>query len=67
MGVTLLLHEEITKEEKRRCKKIYSATRNERLEYYLADFSTLVDVRRLAIVQAKYYSLNILLNNAGIS
>lgn len=67
MGATLLLHGRNQERGEATLQEIYSATANERLEYYLADFSSLADVRRLAAaVQAKHNSLDILINNAGI-
>ena len=67
MDVTLLLHGRNQERGETTLQKIYSATRNERLEYYLAGFSSLADVRHLVVVQVKYNSLNILFNNVGIS
>lgn len=67
MGATLLLHGRNQERGEATLQEIYSATGNKRLEYYLADFSSLADVRRLAAaVQAKHNSLDILINNAGI-
>lgn len=67
MGATVLLHGRNQERVEATLQEIYSATGSERLEYYLADFSSLTEVRRLAeAVQAKHSSLNILINNAGI-
>ena len=67
MGATVLLHGRNQERGEATLQEIYSATGNKRLEYYLADFSSLADVRRLAAaVQAKHNSLDILINNAGI-
>jgi len=67
MGATVLLHGRNQERAEATLQEIRAATRNERLEYYLADFSSLAEVRRLAeAVQAKHYRLNLLINNAGI-
>lgn len=67
MGVTLLLHGRNQERGETMLQEIYSATGDERLEYYLAGFSLFADLRRLVAVQVKYNILNILLNNASIS
>ena len=67
MGATVLLHGRVRERAVSTLQEIYAATGNEHLEYYLADFSSLAEVRRLAAdVQAKHCCLNVLINNAGI-
>ncbi len=67
MGATVLLHGRVRERAVSTLQEIYAATGNNHLEYYLADFSSLTDVRRLAAdVQAKHNCLNVLINNAGI-
>lgn len=67
MGATVLLLLRDRERAEATLQEIRAANRNERLEYYLADFSSLAEVRRLAeAVQAKHSGLNLLINNAGI-
>ncbi len=67
MGATVLLHGRVQERAVSTLQEIYAATGNNQLEYYLADFSSLAEVRRLAAdVQAKHNFLNVLINNAGI-
>ena len=67
MGATVLLHGRVQERAVSTLQEIYAATGNNQLEYYLADFSSLASVRRLAAeVQAKHNCLNVLINNAGI-
>ena len=67
MGATVLLHGRSQERAVSTLQEIYAATGNDHLEYYLADFSSLAEVRRLAAeVQAKHRCLNVLINNAGI-
>ncbi|MBW4630473.1 MAG: SDR family NAD(P)-dependent oxidoreductase [Iphinoe sp. HA4291-MV1] len=67
MGATVLLHGRNRERAEVTLQEIFAATGNNRLEYYLADFSSLTDVRHLAeAVRFKHRSLNILINNAGI-
>ena len=47
-------------------EEIRSATGNQTLELYVGDFSSMTDVRRVALeVRAKHPKLDVLLNNAG--
>jgi len=67
MGATVLLHGRVRERAVSTLQEIYAATGNNQLEYYIADFSSLAEVRRLAAdVQAKHNDLNVLINNAGI-
>jgi NAD(P)-dependent dehydrogenase (short-subunit alcohol dehydrogenase family) len=67
MGATVLLHGRSRERAVSTLQEIYAATGNDDLEYYLADFSSLAEVRRLAVeVQAKHCCLNVLINNVGI-
>lgn len=67
MGAIVLLHGRYLKRVEATRQEIYTATGNEQLECYVADFSSLAEVRGLAgMVQAKHRSLNVLVNNAGI-
>lgn len=50
MGVTLLLHGRNQERGETMLQEIYSATGDERLEYYLAGFSLFADLRRLVAV-----------------
>lgn len=67
LGATVLLHGRYLERTEATLQEIYESTGNERLEYYLADFSSLASVQQLAeAVQAKHRHLNIMINNAGI-
>jgi NAD(P)-dependent dehydrogenase (short-subunit alcohol dehydrogenase family) len=67
MGATVVLHGRNRERAEVTLQEIFAATRSDRLEYYLADFSSLADVRRLAeAVRSKHCTLNTLINNAGI-
>ncbi len=67
MGATILLHGRDRDRAETTLKKIFNATGNDRLEYYLADLSSLAEVKNLAnTIQSKHGYLNILINNAGI-
>lgn len=66
-GATVLLHGR----DRARCeaalREIRQATGNERLRAYLADFSALAEVRRLAEeIQSDHERLDVVINNAGI-
>ncbi|UCE06920.1 MAG: SDR family NAD(P)-dependent oxidoreductase, partial [bacterium] len=57
--------------EQERCKKtlkeIKSVTGNNRLEFFVADLSSMAQVRNLADeINSRYKNLNVLINNAGI-
>lgn len=67
MGATVLLHGRSQERGEATVQEIRNATGNNRIEYYLGDFSSLDEVRRLAEqVQAKHDRLDVLINNAGI-
>ncbi len=66
-GATLLLHGRDRAKGEATLGDIRRATGNDRLTYYLADFSSLTEVRRLAEeLQTDHESLDVLINNAGI-
>jgi len=67
LGAKVLLHGRHLERVEATQQEIYAATGNKQLEGYVADFSSLLEVRRLAdTVQAKHRRLDILVNNAGI-
>lgn len=67
MGATVLLHGRSREKGEAALREIRDATGNDNLEYYLADFSSLAEVRRLADeVQANHDALDVLINNAGV-
>ncbi len=67
MGATVLLHGRSQERGEATLQEIRNATGNDKLEYYLADFSSLAEVCRLADeVQANHDALDVLINNAGI-
>ena len=67
MGATVLLHGRGRERGEATLQEIRNATGNDKLEYYLADFSSLAEVRRLADeVQDNRGALDVLINNAGI-
>ena len=64
---TVLLHGRDRERGEATLREIRQATGNDRLRVYLADFSSLTQVRRLAEeVQAHHDRLDVLINNAGI-
>jgi NAD(P)-dependent dehydrogenase (short-subunit alcohol dehydrogenase family) len=66
-GATVLLHGRARVRCEQTLEQIRDATGNERLHPYLADFSSLDEVRRLAeAVDAQQERLDVLINNAGI-
>ncbi len=66
-GATVLLHGRDQARGEAALREIRQATGNDRLHLYLADFSSLAQVRRLAeAIQADHDGLNLLINNAGI-
>lgn len=66
-GARILLHGRTAERAAAVRDEIASATGNDRLETYAADFASLDDVRRLAAdVSARHGRLHVLLNNAGI-
>ena len=66
-GATVLVHGRDRGRLQRTLDEIRDATGNERLRSYLADFSSLDEVRRLAeAVEGEEPRLDVLVNNAGI-
>ncbi len=66
-GARILLHGRTAERAAAVRDEIASATGNDRLETYVADFACLEAVRRLAAeVSARHDRLHVLLNNAGI-
>src|SRR5215208_3327488 len=67
MGATVLLHGRSQEKGEATMRDIRDATGNDKLEYYLADFSSLAEARRLADeVRADHEALDALINNAGV-
>ncbi len=65
-GHCVLLTSRDPKKGQRVLEEIQSATGNQSLELYVGDFSSMADVRRVALeVRAKHPKLEVLLNNAG--
>ena len=66
-GATVLLHARDPERGDAAVREIRSETGSDRLRYYLADFSSLEEVRRLADeVRTNHDCLDVLVNNAGI-
>jgi NAD(P)-dependent dehydrogenase (short-subunit alcohol dehydrogenase family) len=66
-GATVLLHGRSRERAEAAVREIYEETGNEKLRYYLADYSSLEEVRRLAEeVRSEHDRLDVLINNAGI-
>ena len=66
-GVTVLLHGRSRERAEAAVREIGEETENDGLSYYLADLSSLEDVRRLAEeVSSGHERLDVLVNNAGI-
>ena len=66
-GATVLLHGRDPERGDAAVREIREETDNDRLHYYVADFSSLEEVRRLADeVTADHDRLDVLVNNAGI-
>jgi NAD(P)-dependent dehydrogenase (short-subunit alcohol dehydrogenase family) len=66
-GANLLLHGRDPDRLEKTLADIKAKTHNDNLETYLADFSSLEDVRRLAAnVTDRHQRLDVLINNAGI-
>lgn len=66
-GATVLLHGRDQARGEATLRELREATGNTHLRFYLADFSSLAQVRRLAEeIQADHDRLDLLLNNAGI-
>lgn len=66
-GARVLLHGRNAQKGAAVLKEIKEATGNDKLEFYLADFASLADVRKLAdAIKSKHDHIDILVNNAGI-
>ena len=66
-GATVLLHGRSEERTEATVREIREETGNEKLRYYLADFSSLDEVRSLADeIRSEHYRLDVLVNNAGI-
>ena len=66
-GATVLLHGRGQERGDAAVREIREETGNDRLRYYLADFSSLEEVHRLADeVMADHDRLDVLVNNAGV-
>ena len=66
-GATVLLHGRGQERGDAAVREIREETSNDRLHYYLADFSSLEEVHRLADeVMADHDRLDVLVNNAGV-
>jgi NAD(P)-dependent dehydrogenase (short-subunit alcohol dehydrogenase family) len=66
-GATVLLHGRSRERAEAAVREIGEETENEGLSYYLADLSSLEEVRRLAEeVSSDHERLDVLVNNAGI-
>jgi NAD(P)-dependent dehydrogenase (short-subunit alcohol dehydrogenase family) len=66
-GATVLLHGRDPERGDAAMREIREETRNDKLRYYLADFSSLDEVRGLAgQVRGDHNRLDVLVNNAGI-
>jgi len=66
-GAKVLLHGRSKERAEATLREIREETDNDKLEYYLADFSSLKEVRHLAAeICSKHERLDVLVNNAGI-
>jgi NAD(P)-dependent dehydrogenase (short-subunit alcohol dehydrogenase family) len=66
-GATVLLHGRDKERAETTAREIREETNNDKLRHYLADFSSLGEVRRLAEeVRADHDRLDVLVNNAGV-
>ena len=66
-GATVLLHGRSEERAEATVREIREEMGNDKLRYYLADFSSLEEVRRLADeIRADHDRLDVLVNNAGI-
>ena len=66
-GATLLLHGRSEERAEAAVREIQEETGNDKLRYYLADLSSLDEVRKLADeIRSNHDRLDVLVNNAGI-
>ncbi|HUL06452.1 MAG TPA: SDR family NAD(P)-dependent oxidoreductase, partial [Candidatus Acidoferrum sp.] len=66
-GAHVLLHGRDREKGRRVLEEIRAGTGSDRLEFHLADLSSLIEVRGLAeMVAARHEALHLLVNNAGI-
>ena len=66
-AATVLVHGRDKERAETTAREIREETNNDKLRYYLADFSSLGEVRRLAEeVRADHDRLDVLINNAGV-
>lgn len=66
-GATVLLHGRSEERAEATIREIHDETGNDNLRYYLADLSSLAEVRRLADeVGSEHDRLDVLVNNAGV-
>ncbi|WP_141430788.1 SDR family oxidoreductase [Bacillus sp. 03113] len=67
IGATVILHGRSKEKCMAVMEEIHNRTGNHKLRYYLADFSSLTDVRRMAKeVSNQEVQIDVLINNAGI-
>lgn len=67
LGATVLLHGRSVERGAAAREGIIESTGNKKIRFYMADFSSLAEVRRLsAEIHSDYPSLDVLVNNAGI-
>jgi NAD(P)-dependent dehydrogenase (short-subunit alcohol dehydrogenase family) len=66
-GATVLVHGRDARRAAAARDEITTATGNDRLETYMADFGSLAEVRRLAEeIKSRHDRLDVLINNAGV-
>jgi NAD(P)-dependent dehydrogenase (short-subunit alcohol dehydrogenase family) len=66
-GATVLVHGRNRERAETAAQEIREGTGNDRLHFYVADFSSLAQVRRLAEeIERQHERLDVLVNNAGI-
>jgi NAD(P)-dependent dehydrogenase (short-subunit alcohol dehydrogenase family) len=67
LGATVLVHGRNAERGAAVLEEIVQSTGNKKIRFYLADFSSLAEVGRLAAeIQVDYPSLDVMINNAGI-
>lgn len=65
-GHTVIMHGRNPQKTKSAYEEVKAESGNDKVEYYLADFLSLAEVRKFADkIKAKYDSLDVLVNNAG--